>query len=118
MIEPRLRTREIGQRVAVANPFMAAAVSHMFAGQKMHKGPPRPAPRYHPIKGEVFDGLDQQNRDHVTAVLKVEAKKRGCLASDLGWALGPKPAPSGLYPVMVKEWEDIERQAFEAKKAK
>jgi hypothetical protein len=52
----------------------------------------------------------------VSSVLRDRARKLRCPVSDLAWALGGGRSPQGLYPVLVKRWEIVEREQWEAKK--
>lgn len=97
------------------NPLAAMLMARAFAGRRFHRG--LPPLSYAALKSERFEELDEANRQHVEWVLKDRAKKLGCSLSDLAWATAPQKNGEGIHPVMVKKWEEIERQEFARKKA-
>jgi hypothetical protein len=110
-------TKQAGTVADLAkNPLLAAALAPMFAGAKLHRGLPRARPRYALLQSEAFGQLDEANQQHVTAALRHYAKARNCSISDLAWAVAPQKNAQGLHPVLLRKWEDIERQQWEEKR--
>lgn len=103
-------------RELASDPFGAMLAAQMFAGAKFNRGPRR-LRRYFHLKADAFDMLDAANKGHVRAVLEDRARKLKCSVSDLAWAIAPQRSAQGLHPVMVKRWEDIEKQEWQQKKA-
>ena len=95
------------------NPLMAMMAAQMFAGRRFHRGLP---PAYASIKSDQFEALDAVNRQHVESVLQHTADRLKCSVSDLAWAIAPQTNAAGLHPVLVKKWEEIERQEWLRKK--
>ncbi len=111
----RLLKPEIGRvQELTGHPLMGAVAARMFAGARFHRGMPRAKPQYRAI-GDAYYLLDEQNQEHVRAALRDRAKRLGVPVSDLAWALSPQKV-NGLHAVLVKKWEDIEREEFEARK--
>jgi hypothetical protein len=92
------------------NPMAAMLAAQAFAGSKFH----RAKPTYSPLKGDAFSLLSENDKAHVKYAVEHRAKALNCAVSDLAWAVSARRT-NGVCAVMVKKWEDIEREAFEAK---